>query len=179
MLSLSSDSILQICRSFSDRDKIRLAAVSKRLDYLTHKFTYYDRIDLEKIVELPYFDNFKHVEVSDLKYKCPKFLTHLMFGDRFNQSVKGYIPGTVTHLTFGHHFNQPIEDCIPISVTHLSFCFRFNQSIDGNIPSVTHLKFGYHFNPKMLNFIPLSVVQITTDRGIYVRKSNSLFQKNF
>ena len=39
----------------------------------------------------------------------PNSVTHLTFGDDFNQDIKnGAIPNSVTHLTFGYHFNQDI-----------------------------------------------------------------------
>ncbi len=38
-------------------------------------------------------------------------LTHLKFGNNFNQNIKWCIPHGVTHLTFGLSFNQKIKYC--------------------------------------------------------------------
>jgi len=74
----------------------------------------------------------------------PPFVTYLAFGARFNKPIKEYdIPTSVTHLIFGDDFNQPIYNCIPASVMYLSFGHSFNQPIDYCIPSsVIYLEFG-------------------------------------
>jgi len=94
--------------------------------------------------------------------KLSESITHLAFGDYFNQSINGCISKSITHLTFGYKFNQPIKGCIPKSVTHLTFGYNFNQSIKGCIPkSVTHLTFDYKFNQLIKGCIPNSVTHLT------------------
>ena len=72
----------------------------------------------------------------------PLTVTHLTFGDRFNQYINGCIPKSVTHLTFGFDYNKSLFNCIPSSVTHLTFQDNFINRNRTNIPTtVKHLKF--------------------------------------
>jgi hypothetical protein len=74
----------------------------------------------------------------------PSRLTHLTFGNIFNQPVDR-LPVFLTHLTFGYDFNQPV-DRLPVSLTHLTLGYSFNQSVDRLPASLTHLTFGWKFN---------------------------------
>jgi len=81
-----------------------------------------------------------------------KSLTHLTFGNSFNQSVENItfpVDGSLTHLTFGFYFNKPIDNLIlPTTLTHLSFGDFFDQRVDKlMLPnSLIHLEFGYYFD---------------------------------
>jgi len=89
-------------------------------------------------------------------------VTHLIFSKDFNKTVYGRIPSSVTHLTFGDHFNRSIYQCIPSSVTHLTFGLWFFKNIRGNIPtSVTHLVFMDYFSGWDNNDIPISITHLT------------------
>jgi hypothetical protein len=59
----------------------------------------------------------------------PKSLTHLTFGNDFNQEVS-QLHKLLTHLTFGYDFNQDVSD-LPKSLTHLTFdrYSKFNQKV--------------------------------------------------
>jgi len=279
MLSLCEDNILKISEYLSDYDKINLSMISKLLIVLKYKYAYVDKIHVDKIIMLPFYHNFRSVEITNLINKnmpsnvnnvyfvaknnlvpsivthltickwssmyiqeniisnehilnkldtynhqikwctmffkrntifirvaryekaiyfekaeydiankiqlkithlsfetnhdnlirgIPKTVIHLIFGDRFNQSIHQLIPQSVTHLTFGHNFNREIGHDIPPSVTHLTFGYNFNREINNSIPpSVTHLTFGHCFN-KILGqkcikkrFIPKSVTHLT------------------
>lgn len=73
-------------------------------------------------------------------------LTHLTFGDKFNQIV-GVLPLSLTHLTFGLEFNMPVEK-LPSNLVHLKFGDRFNWEIgEGVLPtSLKLVAFGRDFN---------------------------------
>jgi len=64
----------------------------------------------------------KLVDVENTKLiKYYPNVTHLTFGDKFNQPLKkGDIPQSITHLTFGDGFDQPLNKIvIPPNVTYL------------------------------------------------------------
>jgi len=208
METLLIDLILNISDFLKDNEKIELAITSKTMDKLKHKFIYRSTKDITLIEKLPYFDNFERVMVSNAKHILPKyvkriyffahdtdnippFITHLIFDDVFDQSIKGKIPTSVIHLRLGHrfnrpikdcipssatelyfgaYFNQPIKDCIPSSVTKLYFCNSFNQPIKGCIPPfVTHLDFGWDFNHSIKGCIPLTIIRLNF--GEYFNRS--------
>lgn len=72
-------------------------------------------------------------------------LTHLTFGDNFNEIVFLDVP-TLTHLTFGHKFNQMIKYLNVPNLTHLTFGPKFNQPINiSNFPNLTYLKISIKY----------------------------------
>ena len=89
-------------------------------------------------------------EMREMKGLPWNRLTHLTFGDDFNQALtEGVLPGTLTHLTFGRYFNQALtEGVLPGTLTHLTFGSDFNQALtEGVLPgTLTHLTFGDDFN---------------------------------
>lgn len=102
-----------------------------------------------------YFND-KIVIVTIPVWKLPAFMsaweissnvTHLQFGNFFNQPLGKKIPSTVKHIRFGINFDQPVIGSIPNSVTHLIFGYSFNQPIENAIPSsIIHLEFGFCFD---------------------------------
>jgi hypothetical protein len=95
-------------------------------------------------IESPMIDNRVKYFVRSLKTKIPNSITHLTFGEYFNnQPINDCIPNSVTYLKFrGQYFYKPIENCIPNSVIHLSL--GYNRCVfKASLPSsVTHLKIG-------------------------------------
>jgi len=179
MLTLYQEMICIISEFLVDKEKIRLTMISRLFDKLKYVFIYREKVNINKIIKLSYFDNFENIEMNvmganpkNAKYihyvarrgDIPKFITHLTIGTLINQS-KIFIPLSVTHLTFSSKFNELIYFYIPPSVTHLEFGYCFDKSIEGNIPSsVTHLTFGLHFN-QSIDDIPLSVIDIKINRA--------------
>jgi len=178
------DIFLEIGKLLTDKDKIYLSSSSKILIDLKCKFIYHEKINIKKIITLPYFNNFECVEINNnqdmypkyAKYihfvaytiEIPPFVTHLIFGNNFNEPIKNIIPHSVTHLNFGCCFNQPIEE-LPPSITHLTFGVYFDQPIQHIIPRlVTHLTFGRMLKQPIDN-IPPSVTHLT---GHGFRKTN-------
>ena len=76
-------------------------------------------------------------------------VTHLTFGDYFDQPIDSCIPGFVTHLTFGCYFNKPINGCIPDSVTHLTFGSDFDQPIDQIPDPVKNISLHENYKQKI------------------------------
>lgn len=184
MLSLFEEILIQICDYLSDRDKVAFTSISSDIIELKCKLVYRDKIDINRISNLPYFDNFESIlihcertrrpklakQIYFIQLHCtakqvPKYVTHLVFSYWFNQSIAGMIPASVTHLTFGTMFDHSIENNIPPSVTHLTFGSHFDQPI-GTIPaSVTHLEFGYYFSQIInLDYLP-NLIHLQLDRA--------------
>jgi len=181
MLTLHHELIVEICEFLSDRGKIRLSIVSKKMDKIKYTLIYHEKKHVQEIVHLPYFDNFRSVEISDTTNIFPKYAKYVYFKScHFGIPITKYdpiqmiknIPPSVTHLEFNASFNEPI-DKIPQSITHLSFGPNFNQSIKGCIlSSVIHLKFGSHFRQSMKDSIPTSVTHLELGYG-YTQNDDS------
>jgi hypothetical protein len=88
-------------------------------------------------------------------------LTHLTFGEHFNQSVSRCFPQSLTHLTFGDNYNKPVSGFLPRNLTHLTFGNEFNQSVNELPPNLTHLKFGASFNHPVSGFLPNNLTHLT------------------
>lgn len=89
----------------------------------------------------------------------------------------GCIPDNVTHLIFGDSFNQPLEKgCIPDGVTDLMFGQSFNQKLDiGHIPdSVVRVTFGTCFNqaPEKCHMPSSLDTIIYRDRNVIINTVN-------
>jgi len=109
MLTIYTDTILKIAEFLTDREKIYLTMSSKRLDEMTYKLKYCEKIHIIKILSVPFFDNFESIEISCSLYKIPK------------------------HVKYIHHVAHDTLE-IPPNVTHLTFCENFSQSIKNIIP---------------------------------------------
>jgi len=154
MIYLLRDIVLLICQKISDVDKVNFVLTCQKMYKLRDDITYDDKIHVDKIQHLTYFDNFTNIEISNDTLQVPKHAryVHLRTGS-------ANIPPYVTHLTFDHMFNKRLT--VPSSVTHLIFGARYNQSIESVIPnSVTHLIFGNNFNCPIETFLPTSIVHL-------------------
>jgi hypothetical protein len=196
MDTMYDELIIKIGNKLCDRGKIYLTMVSKKFDQFKYKFMYCRKrsIRLNKIEQVPYFDNFEFVEIFDTKNTLPKhiknvfygsyskknmppFVTYLALDYNFHESIKkGSLDGIgITNLTLGWKFNRSIVGCIPESVTHLTFSSAFDQSIKDCIPNfVTHLTFGDNFDQSIKDCIPGSVTHITFGRDFQQSIKNCL-----
>jgi hypothetical protein len=99
---------------------------------------------------------------QDVRGALPQGLTHLTFRDNFDQDIQGALPKGLTHLTFGYSFNQDIQKALPKGLTHLTFGAYFNQDIRGALPEgLTHLTFGYFFNQDIGGALPNGLTHLT------------------
>jgi hypothetical protein len=181
--------------ALSNYDKWSTCKKSKSNNYFIYKF----KRRLEEF-DIPYGIThliFVKEYNKPLNKYIPNSVTHITFGNWFNQSLKeGQIPNSVTHLTFGRNFNQPLKKGdIPNSVTHLTFGW-YNQEIEeGVIPdSVTHLNFGKFFHESLNDKnLPKNLIELiffndyyflnflNTDKNILIGISNGsvIEYKNF
>ncbi len=160
MDDLPEDVLAEILFHLEDKNKIQFLSINTSFHVFKNKILFTNAVDPCKVNHLSYYDNFVNIKFSNdfneniSTYQFPLNITHLTFGDNFNQKIDNCIPKRVTHLIFGYSFNQKIDNCIPKGVTHLTFGWCFNQEIDGCIPSsVTHLIFGFRFNQNIDNCI--------------------------
>lgn len=157
------DVFKKIGEYLTNKEKIYSTATSKEMNKFKKIFVYHDKVAINVISELSYFDNFENVEIFDNFFKnipkmakyvhfkvtysfVPPHVTHLIFKDYFDELFDyDIIPITVTHLTFGIKFGQPIGK-LPVSVTHLTID-RFLYDLTNKLPaSITHLTFGRNFD---------------------------------
>lgn len=75
----------------------------------------------------------------------PSTLTHITFGNEFDQPVDN-LPPNLTHLVFKHHFNHPV-DHLPHGIVHLTFGRGFNYTVD-HLPI---LFFYYSLGKNLIN----------------------------
>src|SRR5579872_6166270 len=122
---LIDDIIAYIMTFLTDIEKIKFLSLEKRLHMLKNKVQYNSLVHNDVICNLVYYDMFTNVRINRLNSKCnrfPKYITHLTFGDTFNNDITGLISNSIiariTHLTFGAAFDQDIKGCIPTSVIH-------------------------------------------------------------
>uniref|UniRef100_A0A6C0C692 Uncharacterized protein n=1 Tax=viral metagenome TaxID=1070528 RepID=A0A6C0C692_9ZZZZ len=175
-MDLTKDVYLQIGEYLDNKGKIQLSMTSKEMNKLKFIFLYEDRVDVDRIVNLSYYDNFENIASSYIsisrnfimllrKGRLPKNVkyhhytsdvTHFFLEFDPNNTLIKCEPHSDVYFVEGVPFfvthltfvdlNQPIYD-IPSTVTHLDFGDRFNRSIIGSIPSsVTHLRLGNNFN---------------------------------
>jgi hypothetical protein len=80
---------------------------------------------------------------------------YFFFFTGFNMPISN-LPTTLTHITFGENFNQPVTHLLPPSLTHLTFGNMFNSAANYLPDKLTHLTFGAMYNLpgilKMNNF---------------------------
>lgn len=171
----NNDNFMHISNFLTDREKIYLASTSLIMNKFKFRFRYCEKIRMDKIVHLPYFNNFEFVKIHTIPPTYPKHIkfihllastsnippniTHLSFRRRFNEPVK-YIPLSVTYLKFGDCFNQSIEGIVSQSVTRLNLRWEFSHSIK-NIPkSVTHLTLYCRYDKLTMGDIPSSITHL-------------------
>lgn len=107
------------------------------------------------------------------KPRPPTKITHLIFGDEFNQSVN-YLPPSLTHIFFGSSFDKSIDN-LPNSIQVLVLGTSFNKSIN-NLPiNLIDITFGEEFN-QPVNGIKLQVQKIKFTRyNNLVKYSNTIY----
>jgi len=180
-MSLYEDLFLQISQYLSNKENIALSMTSKLMNGLKYKIIYSGKVQLVKIINLSYFDNFENVDIMNMTSyeRLPQKIKHI----HFNNKIKKNIPLSVTHWTFEGYYFYPLEAAeqsvthlifgdrfdnvlhknrIPPLVTHIIFGWSFDRPIKDSIPpSVTHLTFGYCFNQSIEGCIPTSVTHLT------------------
>jgi hypothetical protein len=125
--------------------------------------TNYDLILIDKIpqnIKRLFFSNKFNKSVDKLlnpnfgtsKQAPSTKLSHLIFGEEFNQSVN-FLPNTITHLYFGDKFDKFV-DKLPSSLIVISFGTNFNKTINNLPEKVEEIILGLNFNQSLNNIKP-------------------------
>jgi len=132
MLTLYDDIFIKISELLEQHEKIMLTMASVSLNRLKYVFRYYEKINIDKIIHLSYFDNFECVKLTPRNHTIvPKSVKHV-----YLKTCDSNIPPFVTHLLF----YGLIRTIMPASVTHLAFGDFFDQSVIGCLSSVIYLE---------------------------------------
>lgn len=101
--------------------------INKIISYLSIKYAlrllsisrFYRNLTKSIFLDRPVYLN--EIIVDKIATVIPKYVSHLKFYGKFNQSLTNVIPNSITHLTFGKYFNQPITNTIPNNIKYLIF----------------------------------------------------------
>jgi len=172
METINIDAQIYISNFLRDVEKIKLSMCCKKLDQLKHNYRYADRIDIDKICALPYYNNFTKIKTSylfekiigsnylygnKLSIKLPINLINLKCSNIDILLSKNMISNSVTHLKLTGYINTNIKN-LPSHITNLNLGTQFFRSIDNMIPSsITYLALNYSFIGSIENNIPSSV----------------------
>jgi len=175
MLTLHDELIIKISELLTDNEKIKFTMVSKMMDKMKNKFMYTDKIDVRKIRNLKFFNNFEYVEIPDIIHKCPKNVKHINFvaqrmtpnrfvikhiSMQFDYFFSQFKDGAITSLKsviIEDNFDNSIKYCLPSSVTHLTFGKHFNQPIESR-KMLSHIAFDEQL---FENGIPATITHLT------------------
>ena len=91
------------------------------------------------------FDDWSNEPLSNVVFLTG--IQKVRLGFNFNQEMRNLLPNSITHLTFGDYFNQDVNN-LPNSLIYLSFSWDFNQDISKLPKSITYLKFSTSDNSK-------------------------------
>lgn len=141
--------IVNMCLIYSARNQIRLYLKEIYMPISgTRKIIVNKNFAITKRTKYIIFNKKFNDSITLLQDAC---VTHLIFGNNFNQSVDN-LPHSVTYLQFGIDFNQPVDN-LPASLKKLLFDHYFNHPVDKLPPLLTHLILGDRFN-KDVNKLP-------------------------
>lgn len=143
---------LQVLKYPSNYNLILIEKIPQNIQrlFLSHNFNQ----SVDKLLN----PNFKTSNPSP-----PTKLTHLIFGNKFNQSVSN-LPSSITHLFFGSDFNKSVNN-LPNSLKIIVFGNNFNNSIMNLPPNIISIKFGQDFNQDINCLKPL-VQEITFSKYV-------------
>ena len=152
----------EICNYLKDIDSINLLTTHKNANpvrYVMKKYMPLNKYDewrnktrIELIIRKCIIEEYIDYQRLNL-YK----ITHLIFGNNFNQRVDN-LPDSITHIEFGWHFNQMVDN-LPDSTIYLKFGVYFNQSVENLSKTLKDLTFGYFFN-QPVNNLPNSITHL-------------------
>jgi hypothetical protein len=177
MLSLCNDLYLIICKDFSNKEKISISMVAKKLNQLKYIFIYFDEANFDAIEKLSYFNNFTNVKVGKeyvgilkselLPIRCE--WVHVTADNDISsfETIDGKRV-KISHVTFDDDFDDSLANVrnidelsgyrFPESATHLTFGDKYNRVLICLSKNIIYLEFGRCFD-KIINPYQLLSVQ--------------------
>ena len=164
MEKLPTEIMAMILDLLDYKSQIRLIFASKTNKYLIKYWTITERTDVNKnILKWPYYDNLINIYVYELLKVYPKRLRYLTFSRYFNEPInKDSIPTTVTHIKFGDFFNQSVNK-LPSSIESIKFGSCFNQSVDKLPSGARSVRQNLVFSENEIRRKPSSIKSIEFD----------------
>ena len=141
--------IIDLLSQYLDRiDLLNLLSISKRCRQFDNVFYNRYFIDTYIIAGQTFDKNWAKKIKKIKNFYNLELLNHfpmikeIMFHNDFNESINdgSILPNTLTHITFGENFNQSINN-LPNSMFYLKFGRNFDQTIDHLPDSIIHLEF--------------------------------------
>ena len=86
-------------------------------------------------------------------------VTHITFGERFNQRIDALKTTHVIDLCFGDAFDSPVNDVLPQTLLMIAFGASFNQPVNFLPAQLRSISFGLMFN-RPTNNLPDSLLYI-------------------
>jgi len=163
MDTLIKDIIIKICAILRTHDKLNFLSVTKK--NCEHKYGIFfdEKICLEKIFTLPYFDNFTNIKIlhSTFLFSKQKFQLRL---NTYNKSRPNKMPVNLVNFLYQHYYisgpldtahakqiRQNVKACIPKNATHLHL--EDAAYLYGYAPKqITHLILGF-INDEHVNIL--------------------------
>lgn len=168
---MHKDWIIYASQYLTNREKIYLSMTSTSFCQLKYAFTYNERVDVDAISYLPYYDNFTSISANRLDQSFPKRIEklYLTIEEYLCDPIEHPVPSSVTDLTLilpeTSSFDalaRPINSYITNYIVH--FTLHLNTEAVKRVLHDTPIQFTCtrQDNPEMLERYPASVMSVTT-----------------
>jgi len=169
-IEIFDDIFIKISEFLSDKDKIRLTTTSTKMNKLKFVFTYVDKIKINLICNLPYYDNFQNISTNYcdtgkfLHPWDPLLLSWAIAGNNLLHLLnKGKVPNKMKY----HHFTTNVIDiaACDLKLQHHESLFFDETKYDLYVPlknmsyNITHLTIS-KLHDEILDYIPNTVTHL-------------------
>jgi hypothetical protein len=141
-IEICNDIFVKISEYLCDRDKIHFTMISTKMDKFKYIFVYVEKISIDVIVNLPYYNNFENIKTKYSWYESPHILSHII---RSNNLLHLLNKDKLPNMTKYHHFSTNILNVsiVDLKPTH-SKSLVINTCINDKYPAdIFRLKIYY------------------------------------